>query len=803
MLQPTPIQVGGCGADLSPRRNRTRLLEEAAALAAVGGHLVHDLAPRHEVQVSKRSHSSPALAWRRYTFVATRRDAAAAPAHRGLHLARALHRVELQPGRQVRLGQAVSPGRAGGEVAAAEQRRPCPGARAAHDRQREHRGRSQREARSSGRTASGRRSPSRRSARSLPASAPVVCRLPVPPPLTSSTGATALTAATTAARRSAISAADARCIRRIAGPCSGLPERPVADARDVALVAHHPGQLEPRSRRRSRAPAPRACVGRADRRALGPDLHPPPRQVEAGVELDADADRGGRRGRARRRSGRAGRPSRPSRSGRASPSSVPSSARRGAVGGRDRRAAGRRSRAPCSHSVSAQRERHQPAEALVAREDPLQQRPAAHRLAGHADRLAGGAADASRPRSPTWRRGPPARTARPARRRCARAPRAGRPRRGSAESGGVRGGHDPDHPTPGSLAAMTDARAAPGCRPRAGARGRWRRCRSGASLAKTLFDEVGPGGTVLLRMVFARWCWPPSGARRCAGSGAAGLGAHRRLRRGLAGMNFSFYERSTGIPLGVAVTLEFVGPLGVAVAGSRRALDLLWVALAAAGILLLADLGGDGGADALGVVLALLAGAFWAAYILIAARVGKALPGGAGLAWRWWWPAPCCCRWAWPTRARPAGARGAGRRPGRGDALLRDPLLAGAGGAAAACRRGVRRADEPRAGRWLPWPGSWCSARCWARARSWRSGWWWSPARARPAAPDASGARLTAFAPIGAAVRSAFERSPGLDQGEARAPSARARATRCRPRGAARRARPRLARRAAVTPARR
>ncbi len=99
----------------------------------------------------------------------------------------------------------------------------------------------------------------------------------------------------------------------------------------------------------------------------------------------------------------------------------------------------------------------------------------------------------------------------------------------------------------------------------------------------------------------------------------------------LAGMNFSFYEALDRIPLGVAVTLEFVGPLGVAVVGSRRALDLLWVVLAAAGILLLADLSG-GGTDAAGVGLALLAGAFWAGYILLSARVGRVFPGGSGLA---------------------------------------------------------------------------------------------------------------------------------------------------------------------------
>jgi inner membrane transporter RhtA len=99
----------------------------------------------------------------------------------------------------------------------------------------------------------------------------------------------------------------------------------------------------------------------------------------------------------------------------------------------------------------------------------------------------------------------------------------------------------------------------------------------------------------------------------------------------LAAMNLSFYESIDRIPLGPAVTFEFIGPLGVAVAGSRRPLDLAWVALAAGGILLLA---GPGGSDlnADGVILALAAGACWAAYILLSARVGQAFPGGHGLA---------------------------------------------------------------------------------------------------------------------------------------------------------------------------
>jgi len=83
----------------------------------------------------------------------------------------------------------------------------------------------------------------------------------------------------------------------------------------------------------------------------------------------------------------------------------------------------------------------------------------------------------------------------------------------------------------------------------------------------------------------------------------------------------------------VAVTLEFVGPLGVAVAGSRRLLDGLWVVLAATGVLLLAPLKvlGATDLDPAGVAFALLAGVFWASYILLSARVGGAFPGGTGL----------------------------------------------------------------------------------------------------------------------------------------------------------------------------
>jgi inner membrane transporter RhtA len=154
----------------------------------------------------------------------------------------------------------------------------------------------------------------------------------------------------------------------------------------------------------------------------------------------------------------------------------------------------------------------------------------------------------------------------------------------------------------------------------------------GAALAKTLFDDLGPGGTVLLRVALAAALllalWRP----RIGGHPPRDLALAAAFGLSLAGMNLAFYEALDRIPLGVAVTFEFVGPVGVAVAGSRRALDLLWVLLAALGILLLSDFGDFGGLDSGGVGLALLAGGFWAAYILLSARTGRVFPGGTGLA---------------------------------------------------------------------------------------------------------------------------------------------------------------------------
>jgi inner membrane transporter RhtA len=153
----------------------------------------------------------------------------------------------------------------------------------------------------------------------------------------------------------------------------------------------------------------------------------------------------------------------------------------------------------------------------------------------------------------------------------------------------------------------------------------------GGAFAKTIFDETGPAGTAFLRVLFAAILlaalWRPALRGRSLGDWRL-IGGYGFA---LVAMNLSFYEALDRIPLGIAVTFEFVGPLGVAILGSRRPRDLVWVALAATGIVLLSDFG-TADLDGLGVALALLAGGFWAAYILLAARVGRAYPGGQGLA---------------------------------------------------------------------------------------------------------------------------------------------------------------------------
>ena len=120
----------------------------------------------------------------------------------------------------------------------------------------------------------------------------------------------------------------------------------------------------------------------------------------------------------------------------------------------------------------------------------------------------------------------------------------------------------------------------------------------GAAFAVTLFDDLGPGGAAFLRLLLAAVVllalWRP----RVRGHSVADLRIAAAFGLALGLMNWSIYEAMDRIPLGVAVTIEFWGPLAVAVVGSRRALDLLWVALAALGIVLLAKPGGGGSTPA-------------------------------------------------------------------------------------------------------------------------------------------------------------------------------------------------------------
>lgn len=154
---------------------------------------------------------------------------------------------------------------------------------------------------------------------------------------------------------------------------------------------------------------------------------------------------------------------------------------------------------------------------------------------------------------------------------------------------------------------------------------------AGASVAKSLFPALGPPGVVWLRLLFgsiALWVIarpqlrdrPRHELRLVAALGVV-----------LVSMNVSFYESIDRLPLGVAVTVEFLGPLAVAVAGSRRRIDFLWVALAGLGVALLSE-GGGSGVHATGLALAALAGFFWALYIYLSVPIGRAYPGASGLA---------------------------------------------------------------------------------------------------------------------------------------------------------------------------
>ena len=155
----------------------------------------------------------------------------------------------------------------------------------------------------------------------------------------------------------------------------------------------------------------------------------------------------------------------------------------------------------------------------------------------------------------------------------------------------------------------------------------------GAGLAVTLFDELGPGGASLLRLGFAALVllalWRP----RLRDHEPRHLRLALVFGLALGGMNLCFYEAIDRVPLGAAVTIEFIGPIGLATLLSRRPADFAWVGLAAAGILLLAQPWSSAEAlDTVGLLFVGAAAVFWALYIVLAQRTGRVFTGGEGLA---------------------------------------------------------------------------------------------------------------------------------------------------------------------------
>ena len=154
---------------------------------------------------------------------------------------------------------------------------------------------------------------------------------------------------------------------------------------------------------------------------------------------------------------------------------------------------------------------------------------------------------------------------------------------------------------------------------------------TGSAVAKRLFDDLGAAGVTLLRLLLSGLILAAVLRPAVRSWGRRQWRAALLLGGAMAGMNLVFYLSLRTVPLGVAVTVEFVGPLLLALAQTRRLLDLLWALLAGSGVVLL---GADtsSGIPLSGLVLALVAGLFWAGYILASAQVGEVLPGLDGLA---------------------------------------------------------------------------------------------------------------------------------------------------------------------------
>jgi inner membrane transporter RhtA len=154
---------------------------------------------------------------------------------------------------------------------------------------------------------------------------------------------------------------------------------------------------------------------------------------------------------------------------------------------------------------------------------------------------------------------------------------------------------------------------------------------SGAAIAKSLFPAIGAAGTASLRIgisaIILCAVYRPNLFQITAKQWKVVI----PYGLCLGAMNLIFYMAIERIPIGLAVTLEFIGPLLVAVFGSKRFIDYLWVLLAAAGIVLIAPWTNNG-INVLGVLFALLAGAFWAFYIVLGGKVSKVMKDGEAVA---------------------------------------------------------------------------------------------------------------------------------------------------------------------------
>ena len=152
----------------------------------------------------------------------------------------------------------------------------------------------------------------------------------------------------------------------------------------------------------------------------------------------------------------------------------------------------------------------------------------------------------------------------------------------------------------------------------------------GATVARRLFPYLGPTATVFVRVGFGALILLAIARPRMRRLSFAQWREVVPFGLIIAAMNLCFYQSIARIPLGIAVTIEFLGPLGVAIAGSRKAADFAWALMAAAGVAILSLTGGS--VTPLGVLFALGAAVGWASYILLGQRVGRLVAGPDGLA---------------------------------------------------------------------------------------------------------------------------------------------------------------------------